>query len=416
MRTSDGRRTLSLALVAVVPLVLLGSACTSLIGANFDRTGQADGGEAGPGGGNVDGDGAVTGSNDGATDGGSSSKNDGASTSDSGSGGGIDAGTYEAAQAALEKLRYPGPTTAQGSTGRCTDSRFIWRDSDGTLHSWKAADESRVDYTFKQPTTSLHRWASDTYFPVDHSDYSTVDVYDTTQPNTLVKALPYAYDSAGGSDGVFLFTQIGAPTNATQAKHWTQSNDMTVNLGMQIPTPQPISSWRHGLAIYPGSVNAPYPLYILDTSNGSQTSVTFDGGTSIYDTLPTPAGLVVSYARSGPVPSIRLYQNNQDATRTEIGDEVANMASLYPDSPVNEHKFIAHVSADGNNLIYASAFGIFSYAIGPGTLRAVQLGPNKAVFVPDVMCVIESQHVLVYRVQGDAVGQLWIVPLNTILN
>jgi hypothetical protein len=401
----------TLALGAAVALASA-TACTSLIGANFDHGAATDGGEAGS---TPEGADGAVGSNDGSPDGGSSAKTDGGGASDSGSGG-ADAGTYEAAQAALQKLRYPGPTTAQGSTGRCTDSRFIWRDTDGSLHSWKAADESRVDYTFKQPTTSLHRFASDTYFPVDHSDYSTVDVYDTTQPNSLVKALPYAYDSAGGSDGVFLFTQIGAPTNATQAKHWTQSNDMTVNLGMQIPTPQPISTFRHGLAIYPSSVNAPYPLYIFDTSNGTQTSVTFDGGIAIYDTLPTPAGLVVSYARTGPVPSIRLYQNNQDGMRTEIGDEVANLPGLYSDSPVNEHKFEAHVSADGNNLIYASAFGIFSYAIGQGTLKAVQLGPNKTVFVPDIMCVIESQHVLVYRVQGDTVGQIWAVPLPAVLN
>jgi hypothetical protein len=390
-------------------------ACSSIIGANFDRN-ASDGGSD---------DGASPSEGDGASSGSDASR-DGSSSSTTNDGGGgpndgptvsIDGGTYEAAQAALEKVRYPGPTTAQGSTGRCTESRFVWRDSDGSLHSWKASDESRVDYTFKQPTTANFFWPSDTYMPVDHPDYSTIDVYDTTQASSLVQALPYAYDTAGGTDGIYLFAQVGnVPNQQTQAKHWTQSNNMTVNLGMQIPTPQPMSVFRHGYAIYPESVNAPFALYIFDTTGGTQTSVTFDGGTSIYDTLPVPSGLVVSYARSGPVPSIRLYQNDSDTMRTEIGDEVANMAPLFSDSPANEHKFIAHITADGDNLLYASAFGIFSYAIGKGTLRAVQLGPNKTVFVPDIMCVIESQHLLVYRVQGDTVGQIWAVPLPGILN
>ena len=91
------------------------------------------------------------------------------------------------------------------------------------------------------------------------------------------------------------------------------------------------------------------------------------------------------------------------------------MPGLFADSPANEHRFVAHITRDGNNLIYASAFGIFAYGIEHGTLSALSLGPNKTVYVPDVLCVIPSARLLMFRVQGDAVGQVWALPLTGLL-
>jgi NADH:flavin oxidoreductase / NADH oxidase family len=55
--------------------------------------------------------------------------------------------TYDDAQKALAAKRFPGPLTAQGSKGACTASHFVWRDSDGTLHSSSP--------TASRPTRSL---------------------------------------------------------------------------------------------------------------------------------------------------------------------------------------------------------------------------------------------------------------------
>src|SRR5690606_23820315 len=57
--------------------------------------------------------------------------------------------TYAEAQEALEPLRFPGPRTAAGSRGACTDNHFVWRDPNGALHSWSAATQSRTDYTIE---------------------------------------------------------------------------------------------------------------------------------------------------------------------------------------------------------------------------------------------------------------------------
>ncbi len=311
----------------------------------------------------------------------------------------------------LEKKRYPGPLTAQGSRGVCTDSRFVWRDSDGTLHAWTAATQARLDYAWKAPVGPSF-FPGDAYISVPKPDYSGLDVYDPTAASGLLGSLPYKSSSAGASDGVVLGAQT---SGGTKVQHWAAATGVTDDVSSLLSTSQPPSSFGENELVIPAGVNSPYPLYIVNVVQKTTTSVTFDGFIAMYDTLSTPLGLVVSYARSGPVPNIRLYQGNQDASRVEIGDELANTPSLFADSPANEHKFLAHITRDGKHLIYASAFGIFAYGMDHGTLTALQLGPNKTVFVPDVLCVIPSARLLMFRVQGDAVGQVWALPLAGLL-
>ncbi len=330
---------------------------------------------------------------------------------------GVDAsGSYAAVQAELQAKRYPGPTTSQGSTGVCTESYLIWRDESGDLHSWSPASQATLDYTFTAPQTVVF-FPSDTYIAVDSPEFNAVDVYDTTMPGNLIASIASSPSVAAGSLGVYRFDQMvnGVDLNATQVREWVAATGMIVDVGMQLPAQQPPSSFGLGEAVIPEGVNVPYPLYILNVNTAAESSVTFDGALTIYDTLPTSLGLVVSYARSGPTPEIRLYQNNDDTTRVEVGDEIASVPLLFPGGPPSEHNFIAHITADGENLIYESAFGIWSFGLSSGTLVPVQLGAGETVAIEDILCVIESTRTLVYRTQGDSVGQIWAVPLAGLL-
>jgi hypothetical protein len=331
-------------------------------------------------------------------------------------GGGSSGSTYGAAQAALAQRRFPGPTTTQGSTGTCTTSRFVWRESSGAFHSWTAATQTQIDYGFTGPTQTL-MVPSDAYVGVYSSNYATVDVYDATTANSMVASLPYAFNFVATDSGIVRLDQRvnNMALSGTMVRLWVAAGNTTTQISSVLPTQQPPSSFGKSQVIIPGGVNVPYPLYITDVGTMMTTSVTFDGAIAIYNTLPTTSGLVVSYARSGPTPEIRLYQNDTDSMRVEVGDELANIPPLFSDSPPREHAFIAHIAASGTNLIYASAFGIFAFGLGDGSLRAVQLGPNKTTYVPDILCVIESPRTLIYRVQGDSVGQIWAVPLDGLL-
>jgi hypothetical protein len=384
--------------------------CAGLIDANFDHASDLAVGDGGEDGGQnaLNGqDGAPPGSDAG-------DKSDAAHITpgvDAGADGGVDLTTYASAQTSLASKRFPGPLTSQGSRGMCTDSRFLWRDSDGTLHAWTAATQTRVDYTFKAPSTPAF-FPGDSYISVPSSNYQNLNVYDPATEGSLLTSLPYKYASAGRGDGVVFGLQTGG---GTKVQHWIAGTGVTDDVSAILSTQQPPSSFGLDEIVYPASVTIPYPLYIVNVAKKSTTSVTFDGSIGMYETLSTPMGLVVSYARSGPVPNIRLYQSNQDTSRVEIGDELANMPNLFPDTPANEHKFIAHITRDGNNLIYASAFGIFGYAMDKAVLAPLQLGPNKTVYVPDVLCVIPSARLLMFRIQGDAVGQVWALPLQGLL-
>jgi hypothetical protein len=92
---------------------------------------------------------------------------------------------YDVVQAKLEAKRFPGPTTSQGSTGHCTSSHFVWKESDGTLHSWAAQTQARIDYAFKAQTRSYFIPA-DTFVAVDTPSFSNIAVYHTNAANDLV--------------------------------------------------------------------------------------------------------------------------------------------------------------------------------------------------------------------------------------
>jgi hypothetical protein len=50
-----------------------------------------------------------------------------------------------------------------------------------------------------------------------------------------------------------------------------------------------------------------------------------------------------------------------------------------------------------------------------GVLRPVQLVAGKKTAVPDVLCVLGDENLLVYRMSGDTLGQIWAVPLAGVL-
>ncbi len=319
--------------------------------------------------------------------------------------------TWAEAQTALAALRFPGPLTAQGSRGACAPSHFVWRDQDGAMHAWSATTKTRIDYAF----TSTYRpffAPSDAYVVVD-APPSEIAAYATPSANALVKKLPYAYGYAGATDSVVLLEQVGG--TASQVRKWVAATDKIESVTQaSIPTLQPPSAFAYDQLVVPGSVNVPHPLYIVDVAKKTTTSVTFDGGLSLYAAKPTPEGLLVSYARSGPVPALRVYKKNLDtpASRFELGDELATTPPLFADSPANEHKFLVHVDYWKGKVVFDSAFGIFAYDLATSKLSAVQLGPDKTAYVPDTLCVMEAANLLAFRMNGDANGQVWLLPLD----
>jgi hypothetical protein len=314
----------------------------------------------------------------------------------------------------LAAFRFPGPRTAQGSTAVCTPSGLVWRDPNGTLHAWKADTQLQVDYTFQAPRRVIA--ASDAFVAVDAPGFGSMNVYSTFAPGAPVANLPYAFNYAADETGVVRLDQNvnGTPLNGTKVRKWTASTGVTADVSTLLQTPQPQAGFALDRVVIPADVNTPYALYVVDVAAPGTTSVTFDGGLTTYEVLPATRGLLVSYARTGPVPAIRLYEAYDNARRVELGDEVKNIAPRLAGSPANEHDFIAHIAVDGDTLLYGSAFGIWAYGMTSGVLRPVQLGSGK-VFVPDIMCVMGNGRNLAYRINGDATGQVWIVPLASVL-
>ena len=76
-----------------------------------------------------------------------------------------------------------------------------------------------------------------------------------------------------------------------------------------------------------------------------------------------------------------------------------------------EHKFLGRVATWNQKVLYASAYGIWSYDMVSGVLVPVQLVAGKQTAVPDVLCVLRDENLLVYRMSSDTLGQLWAVPL-----
>jgi hypothetical protein len=326
---------------------------------------------------------------------------------------------YDAVQAKLEAKRFPGPTTTQGSTGYCTSSHFVWKDSDGTLHSWAAQTQARIDYVFKAQTRPYFVPA-DTFIAVDTPSFSGIAVHRTNAPNDLLTTLPYAFNFVSANDGVILLDQkIGTTDlNGTKVRRWNASTGITEDLSMVLAgVKQPPSSFVNDTVVIPASVTVPYALYIVDVVQKTTTSVTFDGALGLQQTEQSGPGLVVAYSRSGGVSAIRLYKGDHDnaASRFEIGDDVANRGPYLQDGPAGEHKFIARITTWGQKVLYASAFGIWSYDVPTGTLAPVVLAAGKTVGVPDVMCVLKDAGLLVYRLPGDTVGQIWAVPLASVV-
>ena len=377
--------------------------------ANLKQAPEADAGSL-PGDGDDDGDG----------DGASSDEDAAASRAD----GGSDAATvswktYDEAQKALAAKRFPGPLTAQGSRGACTASHFVWRDSDGSLHSWAAKSQSRTDYGFKATQPRPFFAPSDSYIVVDGTAPNQIAVYRTGMTNALVGNLAYAYAFAGADGSVIRADQAidNVQLGGTKVRRWTENTGATVDVSQVLPTQQPPAAFENDELVIPGNVTIPHALYIVNVAKKTTTSVTFDGAVSARQILPTTEGLLVSYARSGGASGLRLYRNNQDtaASRHELGDELANLPALFPDSPANEHRLLNQIAMHGKTLLYGSSYGIFAYDLVTGSLSPVQLGADKTALIADIMCVIPSQGLLIYRNLQDSQGQVWAVPLATTL-
>ena len=327
---------------------------------------------------------------------------------------------YDAVQAKLEAKRFPGPTTPQGSSGHCTSKYFVWKESDGTLHSWEAKTQATIDYTFKAQTRSYF-FPADTFIAVDAPGFATQSVYRTNAPGSLAGSPTYAFNFASSNDGMIRLDQRidgGPDLGGTKVRRWNASSGTTEDISALLTgVQQPPSSFVNDAVVIPASVTIPFALYIVDVAKKTTTSVTFDGAIGLQQTEQAAPGLVVAYTRSGGVSAIRLYKGDHDdaASRFEIGDDVANRGPYFQDGPAGEHEFVARITTWGQKVLYASAFGIWSYDVPSGAIAPVALAAGKKVGVPDVMCVLADADLRVYRLPGDTLGQIWAVPLASVI-
>jgi hypothetical protein len=187
-----------------------------------------------------------------------------------------------------------------------------------------------------------------------------------------------------------------------------------------LPTREPPSSFVNDVVVIPGGVTIPYSLILVDVAAKAAKSVTFDGALSMSQTEKFAAGLAVAYTRNGTSGSaLRIYKDDHDdaASRFELGDELENRGPYLADAPnALEHRFVARITTWNQKVLYASAYGIWSYDVATGALAPVQLVAGKKVGVPDVMCVLKDENLLVYRMTNDTLGQIWAVPLGGVLN
>jgi hypothetical protein len=323
---------------------------------------------------------------------------------------------YDDVQAALASKRFPGPTTAAGSKGYCTSSYFVWRETDGTLHSWAPKTQARIDYGFKAAGTRPYFVPSDSFVAVDVvPGYAQIDVFRTDTTNVLVTSIPYALNFVSANDGVIRLDQAvgGVDLGGTKVRRWNAASGLTEDITTVLPTREPPSSFASDTLVIPGGITIPHPLYIVDVVKKTTGSVTFDGAIVLQQTEEGEGGLVVSYVRNGAAgAALRVYKGNQDASRFELGDEVANRPRYLADSPNDlEHKFLGRIATWKTRVLYASAYGIWWYDLVTGALAPLQLVPGKQTAVPDVMCVVKSTGTLVYRMSNDALGQVWAVSL-----
>jgi hypothetical protein len=328
--------------------------------------------------------------------------------------------SYDAAQTALEQLRYPGPKTSSGSTAACTANHLVWREAgtSGAVHSWDARSKAQTDYAFKATHAALFV-PSDSFIVVGGEDGSPesgkILVYQTGTPNTLVATLPEATGFAATDGAVIRADQTvdDKKLDGTKARRWNGLSAQTVDLSDVLPTHVPPAAFAADQLVIPSKLNAPSTLYVVDVKNSTTSSVTFDEAVIARQILPSAEGLFVSYVRGGDEPALRLYRNNQNSpdARYELGDDLANRPMLFANSPPDEHRLEQAIAMHGRTLLYASKHGIFAYDFASGDLSPVQLSAGKGTFVPDVMCVITEQNVLVYREIDDSAGQTWMVSL-----
>ena len=369
------------------------------------------------------------------TDGGATSSSGGASGSSSGaasssgtSGGAGDAAVdapkgpqyYDDVQKTLEAKRFPGPLTAQGSKGACTKKYFVWRENDGTLHSWAGKTQAKIDYTFKSEGLRPYFVPADALIGVDvMPGYTGIGVYDTTAAGSLIDTLPYAFNFVSANDGIIRLDQIvdSVDVGGTKVRRWVRTTKNIEDISAVIPTREPPSSFVNDMLVIPGSVTIPHPLYLVDVVKKTTTSVTFDGAVAMHQTERFTDGLVVGYARNGGGSALRVYKDlkNDAASRFELGDELANRANYFVDGPQLEHNYFARVSTWNRKVLYASSYGIWAYDFVTSSFAPVQLAPNKTVGVPDVMCVLADEKLLVYRMSNDSTGQVWAVPLESVI-
>jgi hypothetical protein len=330
---------------------------------------------------------------------------------------------YDDVQAALEAKRFPGPTTAQGSKGYCTSKSLVWRESDGTLHSWAGKTQAKIDYGFKAGGTRPYFVPSDSFIAVDVLPGNTgIDVYRTDMASTKVTSLAYAFNFVAANDGIIRLDQVvnGTDVGGTKVRRWNSATMATEDvIPTVLSTREPPSSFGNDLLVIPGGITIPFPLLLVDVVKKTTGSVTFDGALTLSQTEQFASGLAVAYVRNGASgAALRIYKDDHDdaASRFELGDELANRAAYFADSPNPlEHKFLAHVTTWNQKVLYASAYGIWSYDMVTGSLAPVQLVAAKKTAVPDIMCVLRDENLLVYRMTNDVVGQVWAVPLGGVL-
>jgi hypothetical protein len=330
---------------------------------------------------------------------------------------------YDDVQSKLDAKRFLGPTTAQGSKGVCTPKYFVWKESDGTVHSWAGKTQTRLDYAFKVQGTRPYFVPSDTLIGTDIlPGYTGIAVYKTDAANVLVKAsLPYSFNFVAANDGIIRLDQNvnGTPIDGTMVRRWDFSTDTTVDISTVLPTKEPPSSFVNDTVVIPGGVTIPYSLIMVDVAKKMVKSVTFDGAIALQQTEHFAGGLAVSYVRNGTSgAALRVYKGGLDdaASRFELGDELANISPYLADAPnMLEHKFLTRVTTWNQKILYASAYGIWSYDLVTGALAPVQLVAGKKTAVPDVLCVLAAENLLVYRMSGDTLGQVWAVPLGSVL-
>ena len=344
----------------------------------------------------------------------SSGSSSGGSSSGSASGGASSSGgappLWADVQLSLAQLRQQGPLTPAQSQGQCTDHYFVWKESNGTLHSWFADDGTVIDYAFTAPSRPFFR-ASDAYVAVDTQPFSTkIDVYRTTAANQKVTQLDRPASWGATNDGVLLVQTVSA-TSARIAK-WTEGQGTTTLTSSDLTTQDTPSAYANGQLLLPASVTQPYPLYLVDAANGSVDSVNFAGALAYRSGLPSARGLFVSYARQGGTNALRWYRNDQDDT-VEITDALALIPPYFADPPpAREHEFITYAAfGGGSTLFYGGFYGIWAYDLDAGTIEPVQLSVNKVAFAPDILCVLPGANKLVYRDSQDATGRVYWIDL-----